>query len=81
MRRTPFPASPCDVVALSVPEGTCELDSNGSVSLDTVCRRFLEDTRQSRGLVHPIPVADGLVRAHGRGPVAAIGAVARSPRL
>lgn len=44
MRRTPFPASPCDVVTLSVPEFTCDLDLNGSVSLDAVCRRFLEDT-------------------------------------
>jgi hypothetical protein len=49
MRGTPFPASPCDVVALSVPEFTGELDLNGSVlngsvSLDAVCRRFLEDT-------------------------------------
>jgi len=44
MRRTPFPASPCDVVSLSVLEFTCELDMNGSVSLDAVCRRFLEDT-------------------------------------
>ena len=44
MQRTPFPASPCDVVALSVPEFTCELDLSGSVSIDAVCRRFLEDT-------------------------------------
>jgi hypothetical protein len=43
MRRTPFPASPCDVVALSVPEFTCELDLKGSVSLEEVCRRFLDD--------------------------------------
>ena len=47
MRRTPFPASPCDVVALSVPEFTSELDLNGSVSLDAVCRRFLEDTNRA----------------------------------
>ena len=47
MRRTPFPASPCDVVTLSVPEFTCELDLNGSGSLDVVCRRFLDDTNRA----------------------------------
>lgn len=47
MRITPFPASPCDVVALSVPEFTCELDLNGAVSLDAVCRRFLEDSNRA----------------------------------
>jgi hypothetical protein len=35
------------VVVLSVPEFTCELDLNGSVSLDAVCRRFLEDTNRA----------------------------------
>lgn len=44
IRRTPFPANPRDVVALSVLEFTCELDLNGSLSLDAVCRRFPEDT-------------------------------------
>jgi len=44
MQRTPFPASPCEVAALSVPEFICELDLTGSVSIDAVCRRFLEDT-------------------------------------
>jgi hypothetical protein len=47
MRRTPFPVSPCDVVALSVPEFTYELDLTGSVSLDAVCGRFLEDTNRA----------------------------------
>lgn len=47
MRRTPFPASPSDVVALSVPEFACELDLNESVLLDAVCRRFLEDTNRA----------------------------------
>src|SRR5690349_18160353 len=47
MKRTPFPASPCDVVTLSVPEFTCELDLNGSGSLDVVCRRFLDDTNRA----------------------------------
>jgi len=39
--------SPCDVVALSVPEFTCELALNGSLSLDAVCRRFLDDTNRA----------------------------------
>lgn len=30
IRRTPFRTSPCDVVALSVPEFTSELDLHGS---------------------------------------------------
>src|SRR5437867_3077328 len=47
MRGTPFPTSPSDVVALTVPEFTCELDLKGSVSLDAVCRRFLEDTNRA----------------------------------
>jgi hypothetical protein len=47
MRRTPFPISPSDVAALTVPEFTCELDLNGSVSLDAVCRRFLDDTNRA----------------------------------
>src|SRR4029450_3189657 len=47
MRTTPFPASPCDVVALSVPEFTCELDLTGSGSLDAVWGRFLEDTSRA----------------------------------
>jgi hypothetical protein len=47
MRTTPFPASPDSVVALSVPEFTCGLDLNGSLSLDAVCQRFLEDTNRA----------------------------------
>jgi hypothetical protein len=47
MRRTPFPTNPSDVVALTVPEFTCELDLNGSVSLDAVCRRFVDDTNRA----------------------------------
>ncbi len=47
MRETPFPASPCDVVVLSVVEFTCELDLKGSASLDAVCRRFLEDSNRA----------------------------------
>ncbi len=47
MRQTPFPATPCDVVTLSVREFTSELDLESSVSLDTVCRRFLEDSNRA----------------------------------
>ena len=47
MRTTPFPANPCDVVALTVPEFTGELDWSGPVSLDAVCQRFLEDTNRA----------------------------------
>ena len=47
MRGTPFPTSPSDVVALTVPEFTCELDLNRSASLDAICRRFLEDTNRA----------------------------------
>jgi hypothetical protein len=47
LRRTPFPTNPSDVVALTVPEFTCELDLNGSVWLDAVCRRFVDDTNRA----------------------------------
>jgi|SRR3954447_16686843 hypothetical protein len=47
MRATPFPTIPSDVVALTVPEFTRDLDLNESVSLDAVCQRFLEDTNRA----------------------------------
>lgn len=47
MRRTPFPTNPSDVVALTVPEFTCELDLSESASLDAVCRRFVDDTNRA----------------------------------
>jgi hypothetical protein len=47
MRTTPFPASPDDVIALSVSEFTCGLDVNGSLSLDAVCERFLDDSNRA----------------------------------
>ena len=47
MRRTPFPASPSDVEALTVTEFTCELDLKESVSMDAVCRRFLNDLNRA----------------------------------
>jgi hypothetical protein len=47
MQTTPFPSSPCEVVALTVPEFTCGLDVNAAVSLDSVCQRFLEDANRA----------------------------------
>ena len=47
MRRTSFPTHPSDVAALTVPEFTCELDLSGSVSLDAICRRFVDDTNRA----------------------------------
>jgi hypothetical protein len=47
MRTTPFPATPCEVVALTVPEFTCDLDLNVAVSLNSVCQRFLEDANRT----------------------------------
>jgi hypothetical protein len=47
MRTTPFPASPGAVVALTVPEFTCELDLSRPESLDDVCRRFLDDANRA----------------------------------
>jgi hypothetical protein len=47
MRRTPFPTNPSDVVALTVPEFTCELDLSRAESLDAVCRRFVDDTNRA----------------------------------
>jgi hypothetical protein len=49
MRTTPFPARPCDVMALTVPEFACALDLDATASLDVGCRRFLDDA--NRGLV------------------------------
>jgi hypothetical protein len=34
-------------VALTVPEFTCELDVSESVSLDVVCRRFVDDINRA----------------------------------
>lgn len=47
MRTTPFPSRACEVVALTVPEFTRELDLNATVSFDRVCRRFLEDSNRA----------------------------------
>jgi hypothetical protein len=45
--RTPFPARPSDVVGLTVMEFTRELELHGPVSIDAVCRRFLDDTNRA----------------------------------
>ena len=47
METTPFPAKPCDVVALTVAEFTRDLDLNAMVSLDDICRRFIDDTNKA----------------------------------
>ena len=47
MRTTPFPATPSDVVALTVPEFTCDLELNATVSIDAVCGRFLDDANRA----------------------------------
>ena len=47
MRTTPFPSRPCEVVTLTVPEFTCELDLNAAVSIDRVSQRFIEDTNRA----------------------------------
>jgi hypothetical protein len=47
MRSTPFPTRPSDVVALTVPEFTSELDLKTSASIDAVCRRFLDDANRA----------------------------------
>ena len=44
---TPFPTSPSDVATLTVPEFTCELQLNASVSIDDVCQRFVEDANRA----------------------------------
>jgi hypothetical protein len=47
MRTTPFPAKPSDVVALTVPEFTGAANWNASVSIDSVCERFLDDANRA----------------------------------
>jgi hypothetical protein len=47
MRSTAFPTTPSDVVALSAAEFACTSDVNQSVSLDAVCRRFLDDVNRA----------------------------------
>jgi hypothetical protein len=47
MQETPFPTNPSEVATLSVPEFTCGLDLNASVSLDAVCGRFVEDANRA----------------------------------
>jgi hypothetical protein len=58
---TPFPSRASEVVALTVPEFTCELDLNAAGAFEGVCQRFLEDANPSAGVVHPLPRAEFLV--------------------
>jgi hypothetical protein len=44
---TPFPSTASEVVALTVPEFTCELDLHAAGSFDRVCRRFVEDANRA----------------------------------
>jgi hypothetical protein len=47
VHRTPFPTSPSNVVALTVPEFACGLALNQFASIDAVCQLFLDDTNQA----------------------------------
>lgn len=49
MRRTPFPARPCDVVMLTEAEFACALNLDAAASLAISCQRFADDA--NRGLV------------------------------
>ena len=44
---TPFPSRPCEVVALTVPEFTPELDLTADISFESACQRFLEDANRA----------------------------------
>jgi hypothetical protein len=47
MTRTPFPARPGDVVALTVQEFTRDLDLDVEPSIGLVCERFLDDANRA----------------------------------
>jgi len=47
MRETPFPTTPSEVAALTVPEFTSALDLSEPASLDSICQRFLDDTNRA----------------------------------
>jgi hypothetical protein len=47
MGTTPFPTRPSDVIALTVPEFTCQLGLNATVSFEIVCQRFLDDANRT----------------------------------
>jgi hypothetical protein len=44
---TPFPTQPHDVVALTVSEFTSELDLQTTISIDVICRQFLDDSNRA----------------------------------
>ena len=45
--RTPFPANPSDVVALTVPEFASSLHLHDTVTIDAACDRFLDDANRA----------------------------------
>jgi hypothetical protein len=47
MRMTPFPSRASEVVALTVPEFTSELDLSAAGSFESVCGRFVEDANRA----------------------------------
>jgi len=47
MTSTPFPDRPCDVVALSVQEFTCDLNLDAEPAIGLVCERFLNDANRA----------------------------------
>ena len=47
MQSTPFPASPSNVVALTVSEFACGLALNRSLSINAICQLFLDDTNRA----------------------------------
>jgi hypothetical protein len=47
MGSTPFPARPSDVATLTASEFACGLHLQASVSIDDVCRRFLDDANRA----------------------------------
>lgn len=47
MSMTPFPATPAEVVPLTISEFTCDLDLCTTVSIDVICRRFFDDANRA----------------------------------
>jgi hypothetical protein len=47
MSMTPFPENPCDVAPLTVTEFTSDLDLSTTVSIDVICRCFLDDANRA----------------------------------
>ncbi len=60
--KTPFPATPGDVAALTIEEFAVELDVNNAPSLDDVCRRFVGRHQPGVGVADSIQGTSGVVR-------------------